>query len=238
MMSVPPSSSGEHGPGPIGSRSVEPTSAASRSAEPRSAEPRSTEPPGPRSSDTGVSDAAAELVDLLRRSARGHEDAFTALYDRTCARIYGIVLRVLRSPDQAAEVTQEVYVEVWRQAARYAPEKGGVLAWMATMAHRRAIDRVRSVTSEAARDQRYALREATPAQDNVWSGVEQRLDVERVRRGLSTLTTIQREALLLAYFGGYTQSQVATLLELPLGTVKTRIRDGLIRLRDALGVEL
>jgi len=248
MMSVPPSSSGEHGPGPIGSRSVEPTSAASRSAEPRSAEPRSaeprsaeprsTEPPGPRSSDTGVSDAAAELVDLLRRSARGHEDAFTALYDRTCARIYGIVLRVLRSPDQAAEVTQEVYVEVWRQAARYAPEKGGVLAWMATMAHRRAIDRVRSVTSETARDQRYALREVTPAQDNVWSGVEQRLDVERVRRGLSTLTAIQREALLLAYFGGYTQSQVATLLELPLGTVKTRIRDGLIRLRDALGVEL
>jgi RNA polymerase sigma-70 factor (ECF subfamily) len=188
--------------------------------------------------DTGASDAAAELIDLLRRSARGHEDAFTALYDRTCGRIYGIVLRVLRSPDQAAEVTQEVYVEVWRQAARYAPEKGGVLAWMATMAHRRAIDRVRSVSSETARDQRYAFREATPAQDNVWAGVEQRLDVERVRRGLSTLTAIQREALLLAYFGGYTQSQVATLLELPLGTVKTRIRDGLIRLRDALGVEL
>jgi len=210
MMSVPPSSPGEHGPGPIGSRAVEP----------------------------GASDAAAELIDLLRLSARGHEDAFTTLYDRTCARVYGIVLRVLRSPDQAAEVTQEVYVEVWRQAARYAPEKGGVLAWMATMAHRRAIDRVRSVTSETARDQRYALREATPAQDNVWTGVEQRLDAERVRRGLSTLTAIQREALLLAYFGGYTHTEVATLLDLPVGTAKTRIRDGLIRLRDALGVEL
>ncbi len=193
---------------------------------------------GPDPIGSGAGDAAAELIDLLRRSARGHEDAFTALYDRTCARIYGIVLRVLRSPDQAAEVTQEVYVEVWRQSARYAPEKGGVLAWMATMAHRRAIDRVRSVSSETARDQRYALREATPAQDNVWTGVEQRLDAERVHRGLSTLTSIQREAILLAYFGGYTQSQVAALLDLPLGTVKTRIRDGLIRLRDALGVEL
>ncbi len=243
MMSVPPSPPGEHGPGPVGSGPRDAASSDPGPLEPRSVdvnalELSSVEPSRPRAVEAGPTDAAAELVDLLRRSARGHEDAFTALYDRTCARIYGIVLRVLRSPDQAAEVTQEVYVEVWRQAARYAPEKGGVLAWMATMAHRRAIDRVRSVTSEKARDQRYALREATPAQDNVWTGVEQRLDAERVHRGLSTLTSIQREALLLAYFGGYTQSQVATLLELPLGTVKTRIRDGLIRLRDALGVEL
>ncbi len=197
-------------------------------------------PPGEQGSDPGGSGAAAaagELVDLLRRSARGHEDAFATLYDRTSARIYGIVLRVLRSPEQAAEVTQEVYVEVWRQAARYSPEKGSVLAWMATMAHRRAIDRVRSVSSETARDARYALEVAVPAQDHVWTGVEQRLDVERVRRGLTTLTGIQREAIVLSYFGGYSQSQVAALLDLPLGTVKTRIRDGLIRLRDALGVE-
>ena len=197
--------------------------------------------PGEHGSDpvgSGPSEAAAELIDLLRRSARGHEDAFATLYDRTSGRIYGIVLRVLRSPDQAAEVTQEVYVEVWRQAARYSPDRGGVMAWMATMAHRRAIDRVRSVSSESARDQRYALQESTPAQDNVWTRVEQRLDVERVRRGMSALTGIQREAIVLSYFGGYSQSQVANLLDLPLGTVKTRIRDGMIRLRDALGVEL
>ncbi len=188
--------------------------------------------------DSGATVAPAELAELLSRSARGHEDAFAALYDRTCARIHGIVLRVLRSPDQAAEVTQEVYVEVWRQAARYSAERGSVMAWMATMAHRRAVDRVRSVTSEVNRDTRYAREATAPAQDNVWSRVEQRFDAERVRRGLSALTRIQREAIVLAYFGGYSQSQVAELLDLPLGTVKTRIRDGLIRLRDAVGVEL
>jgi RNA polymerase sigma-70 factor (ECF subfamily) len=147
------------------------------------------------------------------------------------------VLRVLRSTDHAAEVTQEVFVEVWRQSARYASEKGSVLGWMTTMAHRRAVDRVRAVTSEVARDERYAVTGIDREVDHVWEGVEQRLDVERVRRGMGSLTAIQREALTLAYFGGYTQTQVASLLKLPLGTVKTRIRDGLIGLRDALGVE-
>lgn len=191
----------------------------------------------PRPGAAGREADAAHLVDLVARASRGHEDAFAQLYDLTSARIYGLVLRVLRSADHAAEVTQEVYVEVWRQSARYAPEKGSVLAWMTTMAHRRAVDRVRSVTSEVARDERDAATRAERDVDRVWEDVEQRLDVERVRRGLSSLTEIQREALSLAYFGGYTQSQVASMLKLPLGTVKTRIRDGLIGLRDALGVE-
>ena len=180
---------------------------------------------------------AARLAELMARSSRGHEDAFAELYDLTSSRIFGTVLRVLRSSDHAAEVTQEVFVEVWRQSARYAPDKGSVLAWMTTMAHRRAVDRVRSVSSEVARDERYAVTGISREVDHVWEGVEQRLDVERVRKGMTSLTAIQREALTLAYFGGYTQSQVATLLKLPLGTVKTRIRDGLIGLRDALGVE-
>jgi RNA polymerase sigma-70 factor (ECF subfamily) len=180
---------------------------------------------------------AARLVNLIALCSRGHEDAFAELYDLTSQRIYGIILRVLRSPDHAAEVTQEVYVEVWRQSARYAPDKGSVIAWMTTMAHRRAVDRVRSVTSEMARDERYAFHSGEREIDQVWDGVEQRFDIERVRRGMASLTAIQREALTLAYFGGYTQSQVAQLLKLPLGTVKTRIRDGLIGLRDALGVE-
>jgi len=191
---------------------------------------------GPAGS-TGREADAARLVELMGRSARGHEDAFSELYDLTSARIYGTVLRVLRSPDHAAEVTQEVYVEVWRQSSRYAADKGSVLGWMTTMAHRRAVDRVRAVTSEVARDERYAVIGADREIDHVWEGVSQKLDVERVRKGMASLTTIQREALTLAYFGGYTQSQVATLLKLPLGTVKTRIRDGLIGLRDALGVE-
>ena len=180
---------------------------------------------------------AAHLVELMALSARGHEDAFAELYDLTSQRVYGIILRVLRSPDHAAEVMQEVYVEVWRQSARYSSTKGSVIAWMSTMAHRRAVDRVRSVSSEVARDERYALHRGDREIDQVWDGVEQRLDVERVRKGMASLTPIQREALTLAYFGGYTQSQVAQLLKLPLGTVKTRIRDGLIGLRDALGVE-
>lgn len=198
--------------------------------------------PGGESSRTGAGPAgreadAAHLADLMARSARGQEDAFSELYDLTSSRIYGTVLRVLRSPDHAAEVTQEVFVEAWRQSARYAPARGSVLGWMTTMAHRRAVDRVRSVTSEVARDERYAVIGADREVDHVWEGVEQKLDVERVRKGMASLTAIQREALTLAYFGGYTQTQVATLLKLPLGTVKTRVRDGLIGLRDALGVE-
>lgn len=177
------------------------------------------------------------LVGLVARSARGHEDAFAELYDLTSPRVHGVILRVLRSPDHAAEVTQEVYVEAWRQSARFDARKGSVLAWLTTLAHRRAVDRVRKVSSDTVRDEQYGRRSNEPSVDQVWDGVEQRLDVERVRRGLASLTEIQREALTLAYFGGYSQTQVAGLLDLPLGTVKSRIRDGMIGLRDALGVE-
>lgn len=196
--------------------------------------------PGGESSRTGRAgrDAAAvHLAELVERSSRGHEGAFAELYDLTSSRVYGVIWRVLRSADHAAEVTQEVYVEVWRQSARFDSGKGSVLAWVTTMAHRRAVDRVRSVSSEVARDERYAVAGAERDVDHVWEGVEQKMDVERVRKGMESLTPIQREALTLAYFGGYTQSQVASLLKLPLGTVKTRIRDGMIGLRDALGVE-
>lgn len=179
----------------------------------------------------------AELAELVHRSAEGDQDAFAELYDRTSRRVYGIVWRVLRSADHAAEVTQEVYSEVWRQATRFEAGKGSVLAWVATMAHRRAVDRVRSVTREVARDEHYALSGTAREVDHVWEGVEQRLDAQRVREGLESLTPIQREALTLAYFGGLTQTEIAARLRLPLGTVKTRVRDGLIRLRDALGAE-
>ena len=197
----------------------------------------SSRPSGPPDAVDGRRTEAAELVELVLSSARGDQDAFATLYDQTSGRVYGIVWRVLRSADHAAEVTQEVYTEVWRQASRYEPGKGSVLAWIATMAHRRAVDRVRSVTREVARDQHYAVAETGREVDHVWEGVEQRLDATRVRKGLASLTPIQREALTLAYFGGLTQTEIAARLQLPLGTVKTRVRDGLIRLRDALGVE-
>ncbi|WP_152362129.1 ECF RNA polymerase sigma factor SigK [Microlunatus speluncae] len=177
------------------------------------------------------------LVELLGRTARGHEDAFETLYDLTSTRVYGVVLRVLRSPDQAAEVAQEAYLEAWKQSARYRPELGSVLAWLLTIAHRRAVDRVRSVTSQTGRDERYGREQQPEASDVVWDDVSRQVDVERVRRAMRSLTEVQREALSLAYFGGYTHRQVARMLSLPLGTAKTRIRDGLIGLRDALGVE-
>ncbi len=195
---------------------------------------------GSRSPRTAPSGAGIlgneELAALVSASADGDSDAFAVLYDATSARIYGVVLRVLRSPDHAVEVTQEVYVEVWRQAARYQPKRGSVFGWMTTMAHRRAVDRVRSVSSDAARDDRYAHESAAPEVDRVWEGVEQNLDVERVRRALQSLSAPQREAIQLSYFGGYSQAQIADRLDLPLGTVKTRIRDGLIKLRDTMGV--
>jgi RNA polymerase sigma-70 factor, ECF subfamily len=176
------------------------------------------------------------LRELTRRSARGQEDAFAELYDLTAPRVYGVVLKVLRSPELAAEVSQEVFVEVWRSCTRYDSSRGSVLAWMITIAHRRAVDRVRSTTSEAARDQQYGRAEPVVI-DDVWETTRRHWEADRVREGLHALTEVQREALTLAYFGGYTQAQVAQLLQVPLGTVKTRMRDGLIRLRDELEVQ-
>jgi RNA polymerase sigma-70 factor, ECF subfamily len=179
--------------------------------------------------------AAAHLVDLMARCTTADQTAFRELYDLTNRRVYGIVLKVLRSPEHAQEVSQEVYVEVWKQASTYKPEKGSVIAWLATMAHRRAVDRVRSVSSEVARDERYAFIDQDRESDEVWDSVAQQYDVERVREALARLTDIQRQSIQLAYYEGLTQSQIAKVLKLPLGTVKTRIRDGLRRLGDALG---
>jgi RNA polymerase sigma-70 factor, ECF subfamily len=170
----------------------------------------------------------------MTNCATGNEVAFAELYDLTLRRVYGTVLRVLRSPEHAEEVTQEVYVDVWRQAPRYAPEKGTVVAWIATMAHRRAVDRARSVSSEVARNERYAYSDQERESDEVWERVAQQHDVERVRGALATLTPTQQQAVQLAYYDGLTQSQISTVLHLPLGTVNTRIRDGLSRLADVL----
>lgn len=197
---------------------------------------RGEQPRPGRGEETSARDlAAAYLTDLMTRCATADHAAFGELYDLTMRRVYGTVLKVLRSPDHAQEVTQEVYVEVWRLASKYAPDKGSVLAWILTMAHRRAVDRVRSVSSEVARDERYAFIDLEPESDDVWDSVAQKHDVERVRGAIATLTPIQRQAVQLAYYEGLTQSQIATALNLPLGTVKTRIRDGLRRLGEALG---
>jgi RNA polymerase sigma-70 factor (ECF subfamily) len=173
---------------------------------------------------------------LLARSARGDESAFSELYDLLAPRVHAVVLRVVRDPAMSEEVTQEVMVELWRLAPRFDPARGSAAAWAATLAHRRAVDRVRSSQSTRDRDQRDVDRTPTTPHDQVAEQVEDRLERERVRRALDSLTPIQRESIELAYFSGYTYREVASVLDVPEGTVKTRIRDGLIRIRDQLEV--
>lgn len=176
------------------------------------------------------------LEDLLEASSRGDERSFARLYDLTSPRVYGMVLRVVRDAAQSAEVTQDIYLEVWRQSARFDPTKGAVLPWLLMIAHRRAVDRVRAAQSSVVRDDKYAVLNEERPYDSVSEQVQTSLEAQRVRKVLNDLTPAQREAVSLAYFGGYTHSEVSELLKIPLGTVKTRIRDGLIRMRDALGV--
>jgi RNA polymerase sigma-70 factor, ECF subfamily len=177
----------------------------------------------------------ADLGVLLTRVARGDQAAFQGVYDRAAGQILGIVRAVVRDPAQSEEVTQEVLLELWRTASRFDPALGSPLAWVTTLAHRRAVDRVRSEQKAAQRE----LRAAAPAiaYDEVAETVEAQLDRERVRRCLGSLTELQRESVTLAYYDGYTYREVAELLGVAVGTVKTRMRDGLIRLRDCLGVE-
>ncbi|MER5596199.1 ECF RNA polymerase sigma factor SigK [Streptomyces sp. NPDC002265] len=176
-----------------------------------------------------------DLEDLLNQVALGDQRAFTVLYDAMAGPVLGVARGVLRDRAQAEEVAQDVLVEVWRTASRFRPERGSAANWILTLAHRRAVDRVRSAAAAAAREHRAALLDRMPAYDQVTEQVEARLEREQVRHCLRALTDIQRQAVTLAYYRGLTYRQVAQDLALPLGTVKTRMRDGLIRLRDCLG---
>jgi RNA polymerase sigma-70 factor, ECF subfamily len=187
-----------------------------------------------RSEQEPAERADADLDTLLTHVAKGDQAAFEALYDQLAASVYGLIRKVLRNPSQAEEVTQEVLLEVWRTASRFDPARGGAATWVLTIAHRRAIDRVRAEEAATAREQRSA--QVPAAIDEVAETVEASMDAERLRRCLGGLTELQRESITLAYYGGYSYAQVAALLDTALGTIKTRIRDGLTRLRACLGV--
>jgi RNA polymerase sigma-70 factor (ECF subfamily) len=174
--------------------------------------------------------------ELLRTVAKGDERAFEQLYDVIAAPVYGLARRILRNPAQSEEIAQEVLVEVWRRAATFDPARGSAMSWVMTMAHHRAVDRVRAEQSAANREEKVARRDVDRPFDEVAELVATRIEHEQVRRCLSNLTDLQRESIMLAYYRGHTYADVANLLDAPLPTVKTRMRDGLIRLRDCLGV--
>jgi RNA polymerase sigma-70 factor (ECF subfamily) len=178
--------------------------------------------------------AGTDAGALLRAVARGDEEAFGQLYDLVAPRVYGLIRRVLRDPAQAEEVAQEVLVEVWRSAAQFDPERGSPTTWVFTIAHRRAVDRVRSEQAAADRTIRVGAASVDTPFDSVADEVATRLERQQVRRCLDDLTELQRQAVTLAYYQGHTYPQVSELLGAPLGTVKTRMRDGLIRLRDCM----
>jgi RNA polymerase sigma-70 factor (ECF subfamily) len=188
-----------------------------------------------RGVDGNDDDLKDPLGTLLSRAGRGDQAAFAELYDALAPLLYGVVLRVVRDPAQSEEVTQEAFVELWRLAPRYDVSRGSVRSWAATLAHRRAIDRVRSEQAGRERIEREAQKRPIQTND-VAEQVVANIDGTRVRKALERLTEIQRQAVELAYFGGHSYREVALLLDVAEGTIKTRIRDGMIRLRDELGV--
>ncbi|MGW0501278.1 sigma-70 family RNA polymerase sigma factor [Streptomyces sp. NPDC003007] len=176
-----------------------------------------------------------EADELLLRVAGGDQQAFEGLYGLVSGPVFGLVRRVVRDPAQSEEVAQEVLLELWRTAGKFAPGRGSAMSWILTLAHRRAVDRVRSARAAGEREQREALRANQTAFDQVTEEVEAGLEREWVRHCLDRLTVLQRQSVTLAYYEGYTYREVAEQLSLPLGTVKTRMRDGLTRMRECLG---
>lgn len=180
-----------------------------------------------------VSDGEPAGIDeLVGRVALGDLAAFDELYDAIASVVYGLARRVVRDEARSEDVTQEVFLEVWRKATGFDPSRGGARTWILTIAHRKAVDAVRRNESLKRQDQHGGLDETS--YDGPADALIEAEEHGAVRECLGTLTELQLESVRLAYFSGYTYAQVATLLERPLPTIKTRMRDGLIRLRDCL----
>ncbi|MBL3700508.1 sigma-70 family RNA polymerase sigma factor [Leucobacter luti] len=172
--------------------------------------------------------------EALSRAAHGDQRAFAELYDMMSARVFGLVLRIVVDRPQSEEVLQEVFLEAWQTAARFDADRGRARSWLLTIAHRRAVDRVRAAQASKQRDLTVGVRDLADAKPGVDDEVELLVDGGRAVQHLRELPEPQRRALVLAYFGGYSQREIAVLLDAPLGTIKTRIRDGLTRLKRAL----
>jgi len=179
-----------------------------------------------------VSQGPPDVDDLMRRASRGDSQAFEALYDELSSAVYGLARRVVRDPARAEDVTQEVFLDVWRKATRFDVERGKAKTWVMTIAHRRAVDAVRRSEVQKRQDHQGAPDEVS--HDEPADALIAAEEHGAVRNCLETLTELQLESVRLAYFNGYTYGEVATLLDKPLPTIKTRMRDGLIRLRDCL----
>ena len=183
-----------------------------------------------------VPTAALELDRVaVARMARGDASAMADLYDRHARAIYSLALRMLADGAEAEDVVQDVFTQAWRQAGLYDPARAPVIAWLLVIARARTLDRLRARRSRIglAGDgpDPAELADAAPAQDVQAIGREQ---CSRVRAALAALTAAQREAIELAYYKGLSQSDIAARLQQPLGTIKTRIRSGLLRLREIL----
>ena len=172
---------------------------------------------------------------LIERMAGGDESALSALYDRSSRLIFGLLLRILNDAGLAEEVLLDVYMQVWRQAGRYDPVRGKTLAWLVTIARSRAIDRLRSTRQEELRKESldatgHALTLTTAFEDPTIAPERQKI----VRSALDSLPPEQREVIEMAYYLGLSHSEIAARLGQPLGTVKTRTRLGMIKLREQL----
>jgi RNA polymerase sigma-70 factor (ECF subfamily) len=186
--------------------------------------------------DEHADDPVDHIAVLLERIGAGDRDAFAELYDLLSSRVFGLVLRVLVDRAQSEEVLQEIFLELWQSASRFSPKRGQGRTWVLTIAHRRAVDRVRAAQASVDRDVRVGFRDLAAPFDAVAEDVELRIEARRVVEALALLPDTQREALTLAYYGGYSQREIAALTGTALGTVKTRMRDGLSRLRREMGV--
>lgn len=188
-----------------------------------------------RLADASSDEPSVDPEQLLGRVGRGDEEAFAAVYDLLGAAVYGLARRVVRDPARAEEITQEVFIQVWQSAARFDASRGSAKGWVLTLAHRRAVDAVRHDQAATNRENRYDW-SSGPDFDEVEETVSTTLEHEQVRRCLGGLTELQREAVNLAYYNGHTYAEVAEVLDTNPATIKTRIRDGLVRLRDCMGV--